>query len=336
MKKKYLFLIMGIILLCICLLLCTIDIISKELSSNSKSLLRIFEIILASSATLLFSFTFSVSLNIKNSSVDNKLKDSNGNELIQQSGDGTLTVDFSTHNDPEVVVKAIKEYLVPYQQNNIEKIAEKTYKALENERKGNVLDKDFVIKYLSESSTITNEDIQDIWVKLLLQENRAVGSISKRTMDIVKNLSSVEAKLFASVACLALKDGSIHNELLKQISFMDISKLQDIGLIKSNDFVSKIWTIDVQPFYLIEDGIILEIINNNTTNEKIEYQCNLLTSEGLELKKALEININQKDFLQFAQSIKKDAEKNKYLKVSAHKIIAISGNTVNFNTIDLL
>lgn len=57
--------------------------------------------------------------------------------------------------------------------SSTEKIMSKSIDALRKELPGQTLNKDFVMKYIDEASKINEEDIQDIWVKLLVQENKS-------------------------------------------------------------------------------------------------------------------------------------------------------------------
>lgn len=214
----------------------------------------------------------------------------------------------------------------------------KSIDALRKELPGQTLNKDFVMKYIDEASKINEEDIQDIWVKLLVQENKSSGSISKRTLDIVKNLYPAEAKLFESIAKYSLSNGTIHDCFCNKFSFIDISKLQDIGLMKSSDTIEQTITIDGNnpvPFCRIEGNTIFIIKNTSNTIEKISYKCHLLTNEGVELKSALGISIDKNDYLDYCRQIKQ-AKNQKNLMCSAHKINYFSSGQVNYEINDIL
>lgn len=221
---------------------------------------------------------------------------------------------------------------------DVEKIMSKSIDALRKELPGQTLNKDFVMKYIDEASKINEEDIQDIWVKLLVQENKSSGSISKRTLDIVKNLYPAEAKLFESIAKYSLSNGTIHDCFCNKFSFIDISKLQDIGLMKSSDTIEQTITIDGNnpvPFCRIEGNTIFIIKNTSNTIEKISYKCHLLTNEGVELKSALGISIDKNDYLDYCRQIKQ-AKNQKNLMCSAHKINYFSSGQVNYEINDIL
>lgn len=185
---------------------------------------------------------------------------------------------------------------------------------------------------------IKYDDVKELVDSLLVQENKSSGSISKRTLDIVKNLYPAEAKLFESIAKYSLSNGTIHDCFCNKFSFIDISKLQDIGLMKSSDTIEQTITIDGNnpvPFCRIEGNTIFIIKNTSNTIEKISYKCHLLTNEGVELKSALGISIDKNDYLDYCRQIKQ-AKNQKNLMCSAHKINYFSSGQVNYEINDIL
>ena len=212
----------------------------------------------------------------------------------------------------------------------------KSLKELKKEMLVTCPSKDFLIKFISESSTISNDDIREIWVNLLVQESKKQGSVSKRTLDIVKNLSSDEAKLFQEVAKYALSDGTIHKQQIMHIPFLSLSKLQDIGLLKSNSFITTTFTISRDsPAKIVEDGIIVSLYTTSQTQEKFDFSCEVLTSEGVELKNALGIEMKEKDII-FLGKILKQSNSNKNVSINAYRINYIDGNIINCREEDLL
>lgn len=330
MKKIKLSLIIAISFLLIFIILCYLDFILDELNDNQELIVKILEIVFAASA----SFAFSISININT----NKVSNSDILSLSQVNGNGNVisSVVHNNNNNPIELMKAIKEVLVPYQETNINSIMTKACDALKNEIPGMPLNTDFVLRYIQESSHITNSDIQDIWIKLLLQENKSSGSISKRTLDIVKNLYAHEAKLFENISKLSIENGKIY-DIVNTFDFLEISKMQDVGLIKSNDLITETITIASKGKYTtIEEQIILIIENTSNINQEIELGCKILTSEGNELKTALGIKMGDVKFLDLCQKLKDKFKSNTNLKFTAHKINYIIDGNVNYNLQDLL
>ncbi|MCR5307780.1 MAG: DUF2806 domain-containing protein [bacterium] len=334
---RKLFIILVFLFLILFVSTCIVDLVFTELNKERDFILKVCEILFASG--LSFSLAISVSIKISVKAKINDIDQNNygNNSELKAKKCRDITVNQGV-NDPVKIVEAVRESLIPYQYENIESIARKVYKELENNSGATNLDKDFMIKYLSESSNITNNDIQDIWVKLLLQQNKVAGSVSKRTLDIVKNMSPDDALLFDKVAAFAFNDGIIYKDLVNSIPFIEISKLQDIGLLKSSDFIERTIRMHKGIDNSIVEGNHVIIFKNIGTNlnEELKYNCHMLTSEGLELKNALGIKIDSSDFIRFGQAIKSINLANKNISISAHLIKSIVGNNIQYDINDLI
>ena len=66
-------------------------------------------------------------------------------------------------------------------------------------------DIDWFMRFYDGCGNISNEELQAIWAKILAGEVRKPGSYSYRTLETLKNISSIEAKLFASICNVCLK-----------------------------------------------------------------------------------------------------------------------------------
>lgn len=61
---------------------------------------------------------------------------------------------------------------------------------------------DWLNRFFADSEDVSNEQLQELWARLLAREVSSPGRVSKRTLSLVKDLSSVEAQLFSSLAAL--------------------------------------------------------------------------------------------------------------------------------------
>ena len=61
------------------------------------------------------------------------------------------------------------------------------------------MDKDWFTRYFNIVQDISNEDIQDLWAKLLAGEIKQPGSFSYRTLETLKNMTTDEAELFTKI-----------------------------------------------------------------------------------------------------------------------------------------
>lgn len=97
-------------------------------------------------------------------------------------------------------------------QKNLETIA--NYAAEELDKKGTVspesVDPDWTTRFIGIAEDVSDENMQRIWAKILAGEVEQPNSYSKRTLEVVKNLTQREAILFQRVAPSIVRDGPIY------------------------------------------------------------------------------------------------------------------------------
>lgn len=93
---------------------------------------------------------------------------------------------------------------------------------------------DFVNRWKSEAKLISSEAAQAIWGRVLAQEVNLPGSISLRTLDVIKNVSKVEASNFNEICKYVVFDKVVpDNTLEAPISNEVFSSVRDAGLISN-------------------------------------------------------------------------------------------------------
>lgn len=335
----------NVIVACLSLLSIVVLIIVTALVftiGKQNQILQLLEIIFSFLSTIFTSSTISLSVAVKmqNSSAG----DINGaSELkqIQQGDNGNVSIiDNSTHNDPEFLIRAFQEQVLPLQEENIKNIAEVFSAEIKKAGEKNIQQPnvDFFLKYMNEGSLINEHDIQTIWAKLLVQETKQQGSISKLTLDIVKNMNSNDALFFNKVANLSFDDGSIFKNFCNDMNFVNLTEMQDIGLLKGNEFIKQ--SMEIKPnqsSYIIQSELFFLIKNNSSSiTHTIEWGCYMLTKTGIEIRNALNICISQDTFIEFCKAIKSQYSTNKDISFSLHMINCINNKGINYNTNDLL
>lgn len=300
---------------------------------------RILETLLTIISSVLS--TLGLTINYKKQENKNTFQSANNNTNIQMSGSGFLIIDNSKKNDVSELAKKYKE-MDKFKKDNINLIVEKAGKIAHDENITILCSpkKDFILKYLSEGALISSNDLQEIWAYLLVHECQNPGTISKRTLDVVKNMNSAEAKLFSNVTVHCLDDGVLYKVLCDdrtEINFLNLTILQDIGLIKSVEFISRHIKIDTKgEESIINSGYIFLIKNIGDTPQEIDFDCYILTSVGLEIKNALGVHMTQEIFLQLCKKIKDQYSSNQNLQFSMHKIICQTGSQINYQNENLL
>ena len=97
-----------------------------------------------------------------------------------------------------------------------------------------------MVNFFDKSRIVSDEQMQDLWSRVLAGEANAPGTYSKRTVNFLSDLDKVDAKLFTMLCGFVWTsevpmplvfdvDASIYNE--HGINFGTLSHLKSIGLV---------------------------------------------------------------------------------------------------------
>ncbi|WP_415299137.1 DUF2806 domain-containing protein [Clostridium perfringens] len=224
-------------------------------------------------------------------------------------------------------------------QENIDSVVDNAYSELEGkqlESEENV-DNDWMIRFINSVEDISNEKMQIIWGKILAGEIINPNSVSLRTLDILRNLSKNEAKLFEKICNYIINERYIYNDddILKkyEIIYADMLNLADYGLINSSMLISNNININENEVMLFKNDEYIVMAKSNTENIEISLPIFLLSEAGKELSKIVNKKVNSNYIFDVANDIK---EKNQNINVAVYKITSIIDNQVNFESEDLL
>lgn len=303
--------------------------------------LSAFSIFTGASATL----SFTQSITIKNQNHDRKKIHITGDASVgdittYQSGD-SATYYINTENKKTTeVLEKLAESVDKLSEENISKVIKHIDEKLSHEIQViNMPNNDFLVKFIEEAKKISNDEIQKVWSSLFVHETKNPNTITIRTLDTLKNMSVSEAKLFEKISANSIiikgNIGYIPIEISKNIPLVDLTKLADIGLLKSN--LNLTWSPRISASseipILNKNKVIL--IKNNTPNEyTLKIPARVYTDVGLQLVESLNISANDQIFTDFALHLRST---NPSLVVSLHEVnsISINGN-ISYQRIDLL
>ncbi len=167
------------------------------------------------------------------------------------------------------------------------------------------LNQTFFNHWREEAELIDDEELRSWWAHLLVEEVRKPKSISPRTLDIAKNLSKQEANLFIQVSKGMIGNAIVVNGDGHPLygTYSNVLSLQDARLVASQTSSQTFeHTIQNQKS---EPAVIIPFFTNKLAivfeKDKISFQCNFLTTAGLEIN-----NISKTP--QMFEEIKKIAE----------------------------
>ena len=123
--------------------------------------------------------------------------------------DGGLTVGAAELEGLSAQIAARVNYQEVKRQRNLGRIVEAAQKALPEKVSGTAVDPDWTSRFFSAAQEISNEEMQQLWGRLLAGEIAAPGSFSLRALDCLRNMTSAEARIFSEVCDFAISDLSL-------------------------------------------------------------------------------------------------------------------------------
>lgn len=220
-------------------------------------------------------------------------------------------------------------------QQNIESIFMQAQDELSQDQKvpGELPDEEWILRFFNSIEDVCNEDIQNIWGKVLAGEIRQPKSISLRTLEKLKNISTEEARLFEKYSSYVLSNGEIYFYLssikvndsmgLKQT---EIFKLDECGLFASD---ARTLTINVSTNYeiAIKNSEMISFVKSTKPNTELRLSVFQVTEVGKSLLSILKIKPDN-DYL--FKSLQEVSDNNKQVTFRTHKIVSINGNSIEY------
>lgn len=209
-------------------------------------------------------------------------------------------------------------------QLNIENITAFAADELKNEQPvtDEPLDDDWITRFFRIAEDISNDEMQALWGKILAGEIKQPKSFSLRTLELIRNLTKSEADIFIKVAnfAIATENASFifkgHDKELSKdfdVSFSEVAKLIEVGLIQAGDFVNWQMLSNTEDSKCIfTAGNIVIIVNVNANSPPIHTPINLFTHSGNELLKLVSTVAPFEYLTLFAKSIKRENVEVKY------------------------
>ena len=129
-------------------------------------------------------------------------------------------------------------------QENMEEITTKAIPLLNDDAKPDAMEDDWIANFFAKSRIVSDNEMQEMWARVLAGEANAPGTYSKRTVNFLSDLDKVEAEVFAKlcgfvwtiekeVVLLVFDEkAEIYNR--HGINFGILSHLDSIGLVQFN------------------------------------------------------------------------------------------------------
>ncbi|MCH8823375.1 MAG: DUF2806 domain-containing protein [Planctomycetes bacterium] len=177
-------------------------------------------------------------------------------------------------------------------QENIESITAKAIPQLEDTSQPEKLDDDWITNFFDKCRIVSDDDMQDLWSRILAGESNTPGTYSKRTVNFIESLDKEDATLFSKLCNCIWKFNNdevplvydVTHSIYKDagINFLGLMHLDTIGLVKYSPMgigLTKQPKL-IRAFYCNEP-LLLEL--NKDQDNDFEVGSVILTKIGAEL-----------------------------------------------------
>jgi len=210
------------------------------------------------------------------------------------------------------------DYKEQKKQKNIENITQYAAINLENEKtvSEEPVDEDWTSRFFNYAEDISNEEMQELWGRILAGEIKQPNSFSLRTLEFVRNLSKHEAQTFTKSANFVISSwnspfifkGKGDDALGKLgLSFEERLLLTEIGILQAESNISRrLLKSEEDATIIFESGryIIKTTKKANTPEHPIPILR--FSKVGVELLSLLTINPSEDYIKEFCNSIESE------------------------------
>ncbi len=194
------------------------------------------------------------------------------------------------------------------QQANIESIAAKTAKFLPAQVSTEAVDPDWSYGFFEECQDTTNNELQELWAKILAGEVTRPGSCSKKTLRIVRQMEKSDAERFTRFCALVVDTNLASFALAPEgrgflpfgLSAFDLSELGQLELLISDNVSTEI----TEGFHFGYFGQLVVVRVPDSRIVRLPFVP--LTERGKELRRVCDIRKNSSLLPYLAERIRKE------------------------------
>ncbi len=126
-------------------------------------------------------------------------------------------------------------------QKNMEGITAKALPQLDENADPNSIENDWIVNFFQKSRIVSDNEMQDLWSRILAGEANAPGTYSKRTVNFLSDLDKAEADLFTKLCGFVWMIGKLELLVFDEtaeiyndhgIDFDSLNHLESIGLVQ--------------------------------------------------------------------------------------------------------
>jgi hypothetical protein len=211
--------------------------------------------------------------------------------------------------------------------DNILQVSQKAFNEFteQEEVSSEKVDQDWATRFFNIVEDISDEEMHNLWAKILAGEIKQPKSFSLRTLEILRNLSKEEAEAFIRNAPYCFGDGCLCHDSF--VSINDYVLLTDASLTAPHESIVIKYTPDEDGYFNIKLRDTTLKIKTENKGTQISMRIYVLTKAGEELLKLSTTSISS-DCINY---IIKFLKNNGATKITEHKVTATKGSDFDFD-----
>jgi hypothetical protein len=179
-------------------------------------------------------------------------------------------------------------------QENIEAITNKALPQLTDRSDPNAINDDWMTNFFDKSRIVSDEEMQNLWSRVLAGEANKPGTFSKRTVNFLSDIDKSDAESFRALCSFGWQIGAFtplvfdtNSEIYTSngLNFGMLTHLDSIGLIQFDNFAGFSRTNLPKSFAVLygTEPMFLTMESDNEEQNKLPIGKVLLTNVGREL-----------------------------------------------------
>ncbi|MBR1910809.1 MAG: DUF2806 domain-containing protein [Treponema sp.] len=254
--------------------------------------------------------------------------------------DGKVSID-TTDTEALIARTTKREHLQSiHREQNIESIFAKTATQLESVEKcsSEPVNPDLLARFIEAGQDVSDDDLQNLWAKILAGEIVKPKTCSLRTIDILKNMSKDEFDMFLKVCPFVMDDvifSDSHLLLDKGITTATILILDECGLLIDTGLIRTVQLTGKEEKIFNTDKYILLAKRRLPSMTSFFLTVYPLTESGRKLYSLSDCNIDNTFFLAYSQFLVRE---HRDIEFRLHRItnIETDGSIEYDKTVNLL
>ena len=177
-------------------------------------------------------------------------------------------------------------------QKNMEAVTAKAVAQLNEKAQPDSVEDDWLVNFFDKSRIVSDNEMQELWSRVLAGETNAPGTYSKRTVNFLSDLDKTEADLFTRLCGFVWMMGELNSLVFDEaaeiynkqgVNFGSLSHLDSIGLVKFEGLAGFVNQRLPKRFTVAYYGRRLTLEVSKDANNRLNLGKAMLTRIGKEL-----------------------------------------------------